>query len=142
MQCTFVGLVLVQCTTLDFLKSARVMIYIYLSHTLSFESVIMPTFLMISRHSPENCPMNNEKMKKLTLELPGKLGGLEKKHGIKRVGAWTVIPEHLLVWVYEAPSSESLQEFSMEPEMVKWMAWNTSEIKLAMSLEESMKLLK
>jgi hypothetical protein len=55
---------------------------------------------------------------------------------------WTVIPEHLLVWVYEAPSSESLQKFSMEPEMVKWMAWNTSEIKLAMSLEESMKLLK
>jgi hypothetical protein len=142
MQCTFAGLVLVQCTTLDFLKSARVMIYMYLSHTLSFESVIMPTFLMISRHSPENCPMNNEKMKKLTLELPGKLGGLEKKHGIKRVGAWTVIPEHLLVWVYEAPSSESLREFSMEPEMVKWMAWNTSEIKLAMSLEESMKLLK
>ena len=142
MQCTFAGLVLVQCTTLDFPKSDRVMIYMYLSHTLSFESVIMPTFLMISRHSPENCPMNNEKMKKLTLELPGKLGGLEKKHGIKRVGAWTVIPEHLLVWVYEAPSSESLQEFSMEPEMVKWMAWNTSEIKLAMSLEESMKLLK
>lgn len=25
--------------------------------------------------------------------------------------------------------------------MVKWMAWNTSEIKLAMSLEESMKFL-
>jgi len=41
-----------------------------------------------------------------------------------------------------APSSEVLQEFSMEPDMAKWMAWNTSEIKLAMSLEESMKLLK
>jgi hypothetical protein len=39
----------------------------------------MPTFLIISRHSPENCPMNNEKMKRLTLELPDKLGGLEKK---------------------------------------------------------------
>ena len=118
------------------------MIYMHLSHTLSFEVVIMPTFLIISKHSPENCPINNEKMKKLTLELPGKLGGLEKKHGIKRVGTWTVIPEHLLVWVYEAPSSEALQEFSMDPEMVKWMAWNTSEIKLAMGLEESMKLLK
>ena len=102
----------------------------------------MPTFLIISRHSPENCPINNEKMKKLTLELPDKLVGLEKKHGLKRVGAWTVIPEHLLVWLYEAPSSEALQDFSMEPEMVKWMAWNTSEIKLAMSLEESIKLLK
>ena len=81
-------------------------------------------------------------MKIITLELPEKLGDLEKKHGIKRVGVWTVIPEHLTVWVYEAPSSESLQKFSMEPVLLKWMAWNTSEIKLAMSLEESIKLLK
>jgi hypothetical protein len=104
-------------------------------------SNFMPTFLIVSRHSPENCPINNEKMKKLTLELPEKLGDLEKKHGIKRVGVWTVIPEHLTVWVYEAPSSDSLQKFSVEPDIVKWMAWNTSEIKLAMSLEESNKLL-
>lgn len=102
----------------------------------------MPTFLIVSRHSPENCPLNNEKMKKMTLELPDKLGGLEKKHGLKRVGVWTVIPEHLTVWVYEAPSSDGLQKFSMEPDIVKWMAWNTSEIKLAMGLEESIKLLK
>lgn len=102
----------------------------------------MPTFLIVSRHSPENCPINNEKMKKLTLELPEKLNGLEKKHGIKRTGVWTVIPEHLLIWVYEAPSSEALQKFSMEPDIVKCPAWNTSEIKLAMSLEESMQLLK
>jgi hypothetical protein len=117
-------------------------IYIMLSYILPFEREFMPIFLIISRHSPENCPMNNEKMKRMTLELPEKLGGLEKKHGIERVGVWTVIPEHLLVWVYEAPSSELLQKFSMEPEIAKWMAWNTSEIKLAMSLEESMKLLK
>jgi hypothetical protein len=102
----------------------------------------MPTFLIISRHSPENCPLNNEKMRAMTLELPDKLSGLEKKHGVKRVGAWTVVSEHLLVWVYEASNSEALQKFSMEPELLKWMAFNTSEIKLAMSLEESMKLLK
>jgi hypothetical protein len=81
-------------------------------------------------------------MKAMTLALPAKLVGLEKKHRAKRIGAWTVVPEHLLVWVYEAPSSDALQEFSMEHEIVKWMAWNTSEIKLAMSLEESMKLLR
>jgi hypothetical protein len=102
----------------------------------------MPIFLIISRHSAENCPLNNEKMKTMTLELPAKLVGLEKKHRVNRIGAWTVVPEHLLIWVYEAPSSDALQEFSMEPEIVKWMAWNTSEIKLAMSLEESMKLLR
>jgi hypothetical protein len=104
--------------------------------------MFMATFLIVSRHSPENCPINNEKMKKITLELPDKLGALEKKYGIKRIGVWTVIPEHLTVWVYEAPSSESLHKFSMDPDMVKWMAWNTNEIKLAVSLEESTKLLK
>jgi len=102
----------------------------------------MPQFLIISRHSAENCPLNNEKIRSMTLELPSKLIGLEKKHGIRRIGAWTVIPEHILVWVYEAPSSEALQQFSMEPDILKWMAWNTSEIKLAMSLEESVELLK
>ena len=116
--------------------------YIRLSQTLTFEGAIMPIFLIISRHTAENCPLNNEKMRKMTLELPAKLGGLEKKHGVKRIGAWTVVPEHLLIWVYEARSSDALQDFSMEPEIVKWMAWNTSEIKLAMNLEDSMKLLK
>ena len=53
-----------------------------------------------------------------------------------------MVPEHLLFWVYEAQSSDALQKFSMEPELLKWMAFNTSEIKLAMSLEESMKLLR
>jgi hypothetical protein len=102
----------------------------------------MPIFLIISRHSAENCPLNNEKIKAMTLTLPSKLGGLEKKHGLKRIGAWTVIPEHLLIWAYESPSSDALQKFSMEPEIVRWMAWNTNEIKLAMTLEESLELLK
>jgi hypothetical protein len=30
----------------------------------------------------------------------------------------------------------------MEPDMMKWIANNTTEIKMAMTLEESMKLLK
>jgi hypothetical protein len=118
------------------------MVYMRLSGTLVVRSVLMPTFLIVSRHSPENCPLNNEKMKKLTLELPEKMSGLEKKHGIMRIGVWTVIPEHLVVWVYEAKNSEALQKFSLEPDIAKWMAWNTSEIKLAMSLEESNQLLK
>ena len=66
--------------------------YIRLSYTFSIESVvIMPLFLIVSRHSPENCPINNEKMKKMTLELPEKLGDLEKKHCIKRIRVLTVI---------------------------------------------------
>jgi hypothetical protein len=48
-------------------------IYIMLSYILPFEREFMPIFLIISRHSPENCPMNNEKMKRMTLELPDRL---------------------------------------------------------------------
>jgi hypothetical protein len=44
--------------------------------------------------------------------------------------------------VYEAPSSEALVPLRILAELLKWMAFNTSEIKLAMSLEESIKLLK
>ena len=44
--------------------------------------------------------------------------------------------------ILDSDSKCPIQGFSMEPDMVKWMAWNTSEIKLAMSLDESMKLLK
>ena len=63
-----------------------------------------------------------------------------KSRGLER----TVVPEHLLVWAraYEAPSSDALREFSVETEIVSWMAWNTSETELAMSLEESLKLLR
>jgi hypothetical protein len=43
--------------------------------------------------------------------------------------------------VIEAPTSDALQKSSIAPEIVKWMAWNTSETKLAMGLEESMRLL-
>jgi hypothetical protein len=117
---------------------------VYISVVVLFlwkENSYLAIFLIISRHSPENCPINNEQMKKITLELPKKLGTLEQKHGVKRIGVWTVIPEHLTVWVYEATNPESLQKFSMEPDIIKWMAWNTNEIKLAVSLEESIRLL-
>jgi hypothetical protein len=55
----------------------------------------MAIFLIVSRHSPENCPINNEKMKKITLELPEKLGALEKKQGIKRIAPRAMVMDPL-----------------------------------------------
>jgi hypothetical protein len=66
---------------------------------------------MISRHSVENCPMNNEKVKKITLEVIDKMDALTKKHGIKSIGNWSVIPEHLVIQVYDAPSLDALLKF-------------------------------
>jgi hypothetical protein len=102
----------------------------------------MPTIVRISRHSPENCPMNNEKMKKLTLEAVEKLPTLAKKHGIKPVGRWSVFPEHLIIQVFETPSIDAFMKFQMEPEIMKWVANNTIETKIAMTQEETMRMLK
>ena len=102
----------------------------------------MPTFLLIHRHSPESCPMFNEKARKMTLQLVNKMEELLKKHGVKTVGFWQVPSEHLMFEVYEAPSLEAFQKLGREPEILAWYAYNTVEMKLAISTEEAMKRLK
>ena len=101
----------------------------------------MPTFLLISRHSPENCPMFNEKARKVSLQLVNKMEGLLKKHGVKMVGLWQVPTEHLFFEVYEAPSYEAFQKLGREPEIQAWIAYNTMEMKIAIRMEEATQML-
>ena len=101
----------------------------------------MPTFMVILRHSPEDCDWFNEKSRKATLEFMGKVDELLKKHGIKMLGAWTSDPAgHQSFWVVEAPSLEAFLEFGMEPEALATSAYHTMDIKIVMSFEEEMKL--
>jgi uncharacterized protein YaaR (DUF327 family) len=102
----------------------------------------MPAIIVLQRHSVENCPMNNEKMKKMASEIMDKIGALTKKHGIKMVGSWSVVREHLSIIVYEAPSVDAFLKFQMEPAIRKWQAQHTTEIKIAMTTKEAMKPLK
>ena len=101
----------------------------------------MPTFMVISRHSPEYCPEFNEKVRKAILELMGKMDGLLKKHGVKMVGAWFgfVSTEHTYYMVFEAPSLEAFQKLSMEPELLAASAHDSQETKIVKNLEEIMK---
>lgn len=101
----------------------------------------MPTFMVILRHSPENCDWFNEKSRKASLEFMGKADELMKKHEIKMLGAWTMDPAgHQSFWVVEAPSLEAFQKFGMEPEALAQLAYRTMDIKIVMSFEEEMKL--
>lgn len=86
--------------------------------------------------------MHNEKVKKVYMDSYAKLDPLMKKHGIKIVGAWTSMPDHLTVMVCEAPNMEAFMKFSMEPEAMMWASYNDSEIRVVMTLEESMKMMK
>jgi hypothetical protein len=102
----------------------------------------MPTFLLISRHTPENCPMNNEKKRKANLAYFAKMDAWSKKYKVKMVGVWSVPNEHLNFLVIEAPSLEVFQKLRMEPEARAVAATETIEIKMVVNKEEILKMLR
>ena len=98
--------------------------------------------MMSAKHSPENCPLNNEKAKKMYEEFMGNIDDLAKKYGVKILGSWTSMNEHLMVMVYEG-SYQALDKLTMEPAIIKMVAiQDTCEIKTVTTMEESMKVLK
>jgi hypothetical protein len=99
-------------------------------------------YMQISTHSPESCPMHNEKVKKATVDLMTKMDSLTKKHKIKVIGGWHSGTDHQTVIVFDAPSIDSVMGFSMEPEVMIWTSYHNTEVKPVMTLEESMKFLK
>jgi hypothetical protein len=101
----------------------------------------MPTFLVISRHNPEVCSIHNEKSAKIASDWFSKHEELEAKHGVRMVGGWNVHPEHLIVQVFEAPSYEAMDAYGMEPEVAAQGTWNTMEFKVAMTLDETWKMM-
>ncbi len=99
----------------------------------------MPIVIAMVRHSPENCAMFNTEARKATLSMMAQLEALLKKYGIKVLGAWAVSNEHLIIWVVEFPTLDAMEQFLNEPVMVKEMAFNTVEIKIATKLEDRTK---
>jgi uncharacterized protein with GYD domain len=102
----------------------------------------MPIVLVISRHTPENCAMFNEKAKKVYIEYWNKLNGRLKKYGGKMLGGYSVHAEHLAIMIFEVPSLEAFQKSSMEPEVMALSRYSTYEVKLAETMEEAMKMIK
>ena len=96
----------------------------------------MPTVLVIAKHSPENCAMFNEEARKATLALFSQQEELHKKYGTKMLGGWIVSNEHQVIWVFETPSLDVLDQYFMEPVMRAQSAFNTTEVKIVKSVKE------
>jgi hypothetical protein len=101
----------------------------------------MSHFVMISRHTAESCPMNNGKTRQIAMDAMVALPEAAKKFGIKVIGSWSINPEHLVIQVFDAVNLDSVLKFSMEPSLLKWWSFNTTEIKAATTLEETLKLI-
>ena len=102
----------------------------------------MATFLLITKHSPENCPMFNAKARKTYMELIEKSDALMKKHKVKLIGSAEVPNEHSGYDIYEAPSFEAFKEFGMEPAIMAMGEFLTMEVKPAMNPQEIAQMIK
>jgi hypothetical protein len=102
----------------------------------------MPIFLLIAKHSRENCPLFNRKARKVMMEAMDKSDGLMKKHRVKMLGSWAVPNVHTGYEVYEAPSLDAFMKLGMEPATMAMGEFNTMEIKAATSYEEVEQVLK
>jgi len=102
----------------------------------------MPIFLVIAKHSPENCPLFNAKARKVFMELNEKADALMKKHKVKLLASAEVPNEHSSYEIYEAPSFEDFDALGTEPAIIAMGEFSTMEIKPAMSPEEVTQMFK
>lgn len=85
--------------------------------------------IKISTHNPEACPAFVEKFKDAFLNAMDKDEMLANKHDITIIGAWVDSPGHTAYSIYDTPSMERLLEYSMEPEIMATMSFQTSVFK-------------
>jgi abortive infection bacteriophage resistance protein len=86
--------------------------------------------------------MFNEEARKMHLDLIEKLEVILKRHQIKMLGSWCAPLEHTKYDVFDAPSLEAFEKMATEPEILRWSAYNTVEMKLVYPFEELSKMLK
>jgi hypothetical protein len=109
---------------------------------IQWQEMISMFAIRISKHSPENCPAFEAKFKGTFLKAVEMDESLAAKHGIKIVGAWVDSPGHTVYSVYDAPSMENLMEYSMEPEMMATMSFQTSVMKPLKTIKEVAAMIK
>ncbi len=90
----------------------------------------MPIFILISKHTAESCPIHNEEMKKLGLEVTAKMGEMAKQLGIKVLGDYGVLPEHTEYLIVEG-TYDAMQRIMADPLMIQWVSRTTTEMKVA-----------
>jgi len=101
-----------------------------------FGETSMTLFVVISSHSPDQCPISNEKARKAYGADPGPMMALAKKLGVRPIVGPLVSAEHRTFVVMEAPKIEAVREFIVQSGLVQW---NVNEIIHVIPQEEALK---
>ena len=86
--------------------------------------------------------MHNETVKKTFKDFNENLQPLMQKYGIKIVGSWVSMPEHMTVIVYDVPNPDEMIKFMREPHIMGWQAYQTITNRPVSAFEDVMKMLK
>jgi len=92
-------------------------------------------FVIIARHSPENCPTSNAKIRQLMKEGGKQVPEIAKKLGVKVITTNVFGPDHELLLVVEASGIEPVREFVMQSRLIQW---NTTAIHATWTMEEAL----
>ena len=72
-------------------------------------------FGVFARHSPESCPLNNERSKKIFLEIDKKVKASIEKHNIERlVGFYMSVLEHEWIIILDANSAHDIETMCID----------------------------
>ena len=96
----------------------------------------MTLFVVISSHTPDQCPISNEKARKAFGADPAPMMALGQKLGVRPIIGPLISAEHRTFVVMEAPRVEAVREFLVQTGLVQW---NTNEIIHVVTQEESLK---
>lgn len=80
----------------------------------------MPVFILDMKHSPEMCPMYNDKIKRKFKEQYSKMKEIAAKQEIKILINLSVALDHTSLFVLEAPSIQAMENFIMEMGIVSF----------------------
>lgn len=94
----------------------------------------MPVFILDMEHSPEMCPMYNDKIRKKFKQQYSKMKEIAAKLDIKILINLSVAMDHTSLLILEAPTVESMENFVMEMGLISFQtitmrhAINTDEV--------------
>jgi len=96
----------------------------------------MPVFIMDMKHSPEMCPMFNDKVGRMFKEQYNKIEEIADKLEIKILINLGVFNEHYILIIVEAPSIEAVESFIRE---MKFFSFNNITLRHAQYSDDIMK---
>lgn len=72
-------------------------------------------FGVFATHSPESCPLNNTRSKKIFMEIQSKLKSSARKHNISRVIAFYMsVLEHEWIIILDARQAHDIEKLCMD----------------------------